>query len=197
MKRIILVILALVIILAMTACKGNSGTAQTEQSSSPVEQSFPPDYSNAKSIKITIYGGTATGQSFIVTRNDSRMMWNREELPISYDSNGTPYLPANSFRFNEPDEYLFDVLMDEMFNNWEYSPGKHLHTDDEGHYNIVIYDDEDSEIMTFDLFYQNCILFNGAFYSISPDDDHVTAPIIDGYPFTTAYFIYRNLYSAV
>ena len=197
MKRIILVILTLVLVLTMIACKGNSAAAQTEQSSSPLEPSFPPDFSNAESIKITIYGGTATEQSFIVARADEKMMWNRDELPISHDSTGGAYLPAINFKFYNPNEYLFDVLMYDMFSNWEYLPGKHSHTNEEGHYNIVIYDDENSEIMIFDLFYLSCVLFNGAFYSISPDSDHVTGPEIDGYSFMTAYFIYRNLYSAV
>jgi len=168
-----------------------------ENSHLETPKEFPPDYSRAESIKITIYGGTATGQSFTVKRADDSMMWNRDELPVRHDSVGTPYLPAINFRFQAPNEYLFDVLMNAMFSEWEYSPGKHSHTDEEGHYNIVIYDDNNSEIMAFDLFYQNCVLFDGAFYSLSPDSDHVTGPEIDGNPFMTAYFIYRNLYSAV
>ena len=191
------------VVLLLLSCAGCSiipGQAAARQETPPVnspiemQQEFPPDYSRAESIKITIYGGTATGQSFIVKRADDSMMWNREELPISHDSIGTPYLPAINFTFKAPDEYLFDVLMDVMFNDWEYSPGKHTHTDEEGHYNIVIYDDANSEIMLFDLFYQNCVLFNGVFYSISPGSDHVTGPMIDSYPFTTAYFISRGLY---
>ena len=70
------------------------------------QQGFPPDYSNAEAIKITIYGGTAKGQSFIVKCADDSMMWNREELPISHDSNGTPYLPAISFNFKSPKQEL-------------------------------------------------------------------------------------------
>ena len=159
-------------------------------------QVFPPDYSRAESIKITIYGGTATGQSFIVEREDERMMWNKDELPVSHDSTGTPYLPAINFRFNAPDEFLFDAIMDTVFSNREYMPADHRHSDDEGHYNIVVYDDEQAEIMAFDLFYMRCVLFNGSFYTISSEVDHSIAPKIDGYPFQVAYFINRDLYSA-
>jgi hypothetical protein len=158
MKREIALGILLLILLSLCIGCVNVPTQAASQQELPAEgnrietqQGFPPDYSNAEAIKITIYGGTATGQSYTVKRADDSMMWNREELPISHDSNGTPYLPAISFNFKAPNEYLFDVLMNDMLSDWEYFPGKHSHTDEEGHYNIVIYDDEDSEIMTFDV----------------------------------------------
>jgi hypothetical protein len=123
LKRDIVFRIALVLLLfSCVGCSNIPGQAAAQQETPPVnspiemQQEFPPDYSRAESIKITIYGGTATGQSFIVKRADDSMMWNREELPI--DSTGTPYHPGINFTFKAPDEYLFDVLMDVMFNDW-------------------------------------------------------------------------------
>jgi len=46
-------------------------TATLFENSAEIEtEVFPPNIDNAKSIKITIYGGTATGQSYTIERRD-------------------------------------------------------------------------------------------------------------------------------
>jgi len=167
----------------MTACNNNSATALPEQS-------FPPDYSHAKSIEITIFGSTATGMSYVIKRGDDTMMWSREELLAEYEKAkpGMPYPYPNNPTFNNPDEYLFDALMDAIFADRVFSQTTPFDEADEvGRHSIRLYDSESKEIIAFDILYPNdevhYIRHNGVFYLISDK--------IDSMPFEASFFMNR------
>ena len=188
MKRISTVILALTLILPLTACKGNTATAQSEQNSITAEQNFSPDYSLAESIEITVFGGTATGQSYIVRRTDDKMMWSRNEFLSKYDQTkpNQPFLSDPTF--SNPDEYLFDALIEAIFGDREFTLTAPLMDADEfGRHSIVFYDNTGADIIAFDLIYPNdqthYLRFNETFYMISS--------VIDSAPFSASYFMNR------
>ena len=159
-------------------------TASLFENSGEIDkEAFPPSFDNAKSIKITIYGGTATGQSYTIERDDDKMMWSKDEFLSKYDATkpNQPFLSDPTF--STPNEYLFDALLNAMFSDRKYSPVDHNHSNDEGHYSISIYDDTGLVIMTFDMFYMSCISYKNSFY--------FTAPNIDSAPFQASYFMNR------
>ena len=190
MKQTIVVLVALFTVLSVTACESRPPTQQLEQTTSPTVQAFPTDYSRAYSINITIYGGTATGHNYTVTRSDN-WMWSRDEFLSKYDYTkpNQPFLYDPTFSY--PDEYLFDALINTMFDDQVYELTEHEHSDQESHYDIVVCDDEGTEIMAFSLFYMKCVKFCDAFYSIAPEIVDHSIPYVDSSPFSASFFMSR------
>jgi len=169
----------LVFAIGLTACSNDvpshiddtDTTSVSETPSEPRQRGFPPDLSRAYSIEIIDPIGRF--EVAVVRRNDSAMMWNRDELPINHTGGGTPYIRGDFWvrnpTFENPNEYLFEALMDAWFDDRTYMPSSCGFG--YGDWTIIIYDDEGAEIMTFDLFLNrnHCVRFNGNFYELSQD----------------------------
>jgi hypothetical protein len=128
------------------------------------EQHIPPYYNNAQSIKITLTGGTGIGQSRIVERNDTA----NAMLSAQY-------------------KCLFDEILEALFYGKEYVPTSHIHTNDEGHLNFIIYDKEGNNLVEFDLYYMKCVKVGSSWYTVSPESAEHDTPIVDGLPFYSAF----------
>jgi len=149
--------------------------------------SFPPDYSRAESIHITVVsGGTTTGAVYAAKRADESMMWSREEFNnMNYLANPRIFLLNPTFE--SPDEYLFDTLIEAMFSNRTFTPTSTGYNDDWAHENVIIYDGEGAEIVNFYIFYpgsDNYIRWDGYFYHVSH--------LIDWEPFLVARILYMH-----
>jgi len=147
-----------------------------------VRQDFSTVCKSAQSLKITICMGTAIGQSFMVESADDNMLWSRSEFLDKYDETeqNQPFLYDNTF--GNPDEYLFEALLDALFGDRVYEPLEDQHIVEEVRYNIVVFDDEGLEIMGLDLFFNMyCIKFGDSLYT--------TSPKIDNAPFQAAYMM--------
>ena len=190
------IVVFIAIALITVACKSNISLQSSEQDSSSDEglsediaaqsslltdMTFPPDYSFAETIRIIIKSGTADGYSFDIHRLDDTQKWIRSELPgISDDVNQNPNSLLQSEQTYQPNEYLFDALIDAMFSEKAYEPIEQDYTDQEVRYRIFIYDADGIEIFFFDLFYyMNCIRYNDFCFSVAPEIDH--APFQVGY----------------
>ena len=195
MKKGIVITAILVLAVILTACTANtaepSDDAEHPVDIESVRQHFPPDYSRAESMEITF---NRTGQRVVVGRTDDAMMWNRDEMNFlhdAYDGAGNPHPNFRNLNFPNPNEYLFDALIEELFKDREYtwSPHRYIPGTAPG-FSIIIFDGEGAQIMAFDLFHWNFVRFNGTFFSLPPFTGEA---VIDWIPFYVARILSNRL----
>ena len=184
--------LALLMVLAVSVSTAGCGTDDTPPAGAEatlVQQlDFPPDFSRAESIVIV----PSHGYRFTVRRGDSAMMWNRDELVLRFtDATGRPMPDFRNLRFTEPNEYLFDAIIETLFMDREYMLAGYAYPNPERHIKITIYDDGDIELMAFHLINWNLVVFNDVSYRLyrySPME-----VVIDWWVFTVAQILNQRL----